>query len=800
MVQELSQLLSAHQLNYLILALSVCTVTAVLLSILSQLSFQPKEPENTWRGVYVISFATICGMGTWTSHFVAILGYRADIDFSYDAFDTFVSAGLAILVVGVPLAYATQQRNSLKRAIAGAVSGLGIWLMHETGMQALGGCIRETPAVGNYVAAFVGCTGVAAAVSIRDRFSGALFACLFALSVVTTHSIAIGFTNLSPSSIVGPGLYSDNEIAILTSLTSAMLICAFVIVVYAIYVSLRQNRINSEETRTALNSMSNGLLSFDRDLRLKLFNERYTEFFDLRPNALHPGMTFSQIIEAVGSVNGWPLRRIIDAKEMAETLLVAPPHQPLIFSTDNGRVIKLNISATDDGDIVLTYNDISTEQEAKRLAHRLAFLDDLTGLPNRRLMSSAIEKLYEEDQEFNLMLIDLDHFRHLNDAYGHATCDKLLSSVAQRLLEFNEKEVELSGAAVARIAGDEFGIIASMHPQNSLKIAQDLSDVLKAPYIIDGTEIVVTSSVGIGDSTDATSTEQLFENASFALSEAKKSGGKCIRTLDTVLQKKYLANIRIEEDLPLAIEQGQFWLAYQPIFELKNLQVLGFEALIRWNHPDAGAISPAEFIPVAESAGLIGDIGKWILIRACLDAVQFPSTTYIAVNVSPKQFQSGQLFDDVVNALRISGLSPDRLELELTETAIVDDTKLIAETLQKLRAIGVKVAVDDFGTGFSSLSYLKDYPLDRIKIDRSFVITAENDNNAMAILRGLAVIAAEMGVSILAEGVETDAQLSLVRTLRCDAVQGFLLGKPKSFNQVMRSLEVKLTPAYRAAS
>ena len=362
--------------------------------------------------------------------------------------------------------------------------------------------------------------------------------------------------------------------------------------------------------------------------------------------------------------------------------------------------------------------------------------------------------------------------------------DELLKAVSRRLLAC-VRETD----TVARLGGDEFAIvqISDNQPQDATALADRISDVLKEPFELNDRHMVVDSSIGIalapGDGDDP---DQLLKNSDMALYRAKGDGRGIFRFFETEMDERMKMRGALELDLRNAFAAGEFELNYQPLVNLKSNEVSGFEALLRWKHPQRGMVPPAEFIPVTEEIGLIIPLGEWVVRQACAEAASWPEHTRIAVNISPMQFKSGNLVSVIMNALSLSGIRPCRLELEITETALLQDTAATLETLHQLRRLGVKIAMDDFGTGYSSLSYLRSFPFDKIKIDGSFVQDLSKGEDAVAIIRAVASLGNSLGMITTAEGVETEEQLRSVREEGYTEIQGFLFSKPKSAEEISR--------------
>ncbi|MCW6512913.1 putative bifunctional diguanylate cyclase/phosphodiesterase [Lichenifustis flavocetrariae] len=434
---------------------------------------------------------------------------------------------------------------------------------------------------------------------------------------------------------------------------------------------------------------------------------------------------------------------------------------------------------------------ITTElASSKEEANRLALHDTLTGLPNRAFLAThlakALTQAEERDSMVAVLCLDLDRFKQVNDTLGHPTGDALLRAVADRLRTcLGESDI------AARLGGDEFAIVQSRlgRVEEAGTLAQRVVDTLSKPYVILGHQIMIGASVGIAlapiDTNDA---GELLKMADIALYRAKSDGRGLFRVFERGMDTKLQARRALELDLRAAIELQQFELHYQPLVDVVSGQISGLEALIRWRHPERGMIGPDEFIPLAEETGLIVPIGAWVLHQACTDASAWPGDVKIAVNVSPAQFKGPELVTAVLDALILSGLHPPRLELEITETALLSDASGTVAVLHELRAKGVRIAMDDFGTGYSSLGYLRSFPFDKIKIDRCFVREIETSADCKAIVRAVTSLGVSLGISTTAEGVETSAQLEHVRAEGCDQVQGYLFSRPVPAKDVMALL------------
>ena len=457
------------------------------------------------------------------------------------------------------------------------------------------------------------------------------------------------------------------------------------------------------------------------------------------------------------------------------------------------------VSFNDRDGYLVAVADITERRKAEaRIAH-MAHHDGLTDLPNREYFQERLKQALDQaaGKRVGVLYIDLDLFKNINDSFGHPSGDRLLKEVAERLTS------AVRGANLAaRLGGDEFAVIlaADVSPNEASACATLLIDMLKAPYDIDGQEMVIGASIGIALSPgDGTTSEELMRNADMALYRAKSDGGGVHHFFEREMDLQAQKRRDMEVDLRRAFANGEFELHYQPLVAIASDRISGFESLLRWRHPDKGMISPAEFIPVAEDIGLITQLGEWVLREACNEAVKWPSDVKVAVNLSPAQFRSRNLVQVVISALAQSGLSPKRLELEITESIFLAETDANLAILHQLRALGVSISMDDFGTGYSSLSYLRSFPFDKIKIDRSFVKDLAQRPDCGAIVRAISGLGRSLNITTTAEGVETEDQLDWLRAEGCNEVQGFLFSAARPAADIANLLAEFGQRASRAA-
>jgi diguanylate cyclase (GGDEF)-like protein/PAS domain S-box-containing protein len=430
--------------------------------------------------------------------------------------------------------------------------------------------------------------------------------------------------------------------------------------------------------------------------------------------------------------------------------------------------------------------DITERRKAEARIAYMAHHDGLTNLPNRELYQERLRQALEAGQRVAVLCVDLDLFKNVNDSFGHPTGDGLLRQVADRL-----RALVRGNNVAARLGGDEFAVIlaADLSPKEVSGFAARLIGALSEPYDIDGNEAVIGASIGIALSPgDGATSEELMRNADMALYRAKQDGRGVHRFFERDMDLQAQKRREMELDLRRAFANDEFELHYQPLVDIKTDKISGFEALLRWRHPEKGMISPAEFIPVAEDIGLITSIGEWVLREACSKAAKWPHPVKVAVNLSPVQFRSRNLVQVVISALANSGLSPKRLELEITESVFLAETEANLAILHQLRELGVAISMDDFGTGYSSLSYLRSFPFDKIKIDRSFVKDLAERSDCVAIVRAISGLGRSLNITTTAEGVETTDQLDWLRAEGCNEVQGFLFGAAKPAVEVEQLL------------
>ena len=550
----------------------------------------------------------------------------------------------------------------------------------------------------------------------------------------------------------------------------------------------------------ALNNMSHGLCMLDEQNRLQVWNERFLELLHLQNAPIRVGMRVPELVRHSIRAGNYKTRNVKAVfKDLARSLQQDHFDQ-VQTSPDGDRTFALSRRTMRDGGSVLILEDVTERKRAQeRIAH-LARFDELTGLANRNQfrerINTALSSVRRGESQIAVHLIDLDRFKTINDTLGHPIGDKLLRQVASRL-----STVIGPSDMITRFGGDEFVVLqtAAARRQDADWLAQRMAQALSDPFEIDGHRIDIGASIGIvmapSDSSDA---DELLKKADMALYSAKKNGGGH-RFFASEMEDAAQARRALELDLRQALNSEQFELHFQPLVDLRTGRVTTCEALLRWRHPERGHVPPSVFIPVAEETGMIIALGEWILNRACAEAVTWPAEVKVAVNLSPVQFRESSLAFHVLSALARTGLAAHRLELEITERVLLEDSEDTLAIMQQFENLGVAVSLDDFGTGYSSLNYLRKFPFHKIKIDQSFTRDLGQNSDACAIVAAVAGLGASLNKTVVAEGIETEAQMTLVRAQGCHEGQGYYFARPMSGKEVRVLLQGSAARAQKVA-
>jgi diguanylate cyclase (GGDEF)-like protein len=551
----------------------------------------------------------------------------------------------------------------------------------------------------------------------------------------------------------------------------------------------------------ALANMPNGLCMFDINGTIVVSNQRLSELMGLADFSLR-GLSlrclFARLIEA-GLTSETTVKEVL-ARVQAKC--PAGVNSSLELELHNDRFLEITFQHMDNGGLVFLVEDITARKAAEAEKDRLARFDSLTGLPNRVVLHDRMARALSDCRPGRMCavhFIDLDQFKQINDTMGHTQGDVLLEAVARRLIE-----VTRGAGVIARFGGDEFVVLQT--PVTSLRQSEDLADcilsTLGGTYDLGGNKVLITASIGIAIAEGPMDTDQFLRKADMALYRAKAEGRGAWRWFEAGMEVRAQARRSLEFDLRNALKAGALDLHYQPLFNLKTRGIETCEALLRWHHPVLGMVPTSNFISVAEEMGIIVEIGKQVLNKACLECLRWPSGTSVAINMSPLQFSRSDVPALVRDALAATHLSPNRLEIEITESTLLQDTARTWQQLSELERMGIKISLDDFGTAYSSLSYLHNFPFHKVKIDQSFLRGLVGDERKGTLLRGITRLSSELGLHVVVEGVETEEQFQLLLADdSIDEVQGYLFARPlpaRDIRQLLRVSGVKPTAPWSA--
>jgi diguanylate cyclase (GGDEF)-like protein len=794
-------------------------------------SYTALEMIERWRNAagaqahyWQLASAAAFGGSIWAMHFIAMLALRISLPVTYAPGLTLLSLVIAIGVVGLGLQIVRANASWGRICCAGVTVGLGAAAMHYVGMAAIRfpGSLAYTPSLWS-LSVLLGIVAATAALwlslTVRARWQRTLAALVMAVAICGMHYTAMASTvfQVDPLAPVASGLSSGPLAAVVALATLALTLCAlgFVAADRRLVASemrdaevLRQANaylasanasleLGHQQFDAVLANIVQGVCLFDGSQRLLAWNRRFTEIYGLPPETASVGVTLKEIVETRHAAGSGPDMSPSDYVDWCCQTASGGQPSGKVVALQNGQVVAINLTPMPGGGWVATHEDITERQQAeagrKQAEASVLFMarhDALTGLANRVLFNERLDQAIEMAVQgigCALLCLDLDHFKLINDTRGHQVGDGLLQATAGRL-QACVREMD----TVARLGGDEFAIVqldvAGAYDADLL--AQRILTAFRAPFDIDGHQIMVGTSVGVAiPPGDGATAEKLFNNADIALYLAKSEGRGTVRFFEPEMDARIHARRSLELDLDGAIARNEFEIYYQPLVNLATGRVSEFEALLRWHHPARGLISPADFIPLAEETGRIVEIGEWVLRTACFEAENWPADIKVAVNLSAIQFTAGNPVDAVKAALAASGLRPDRLEVEITETTLLRDTVGTLAALHHLRSMGIAVALDDFGTGYSSLGYLRSFPFDKIKIDQSFVRDLAHNAKAMSIVRAVTGLGRSLNMTTTAEGVETLEQLERLWDEGCTEVQGYFFSHPKPASEVPSLIE-----------
>jgi diguanylate cyclase (GGDEF)-like protein len=788
MYTALTCLAVEHDGRLVALAAVICLLASgVAISLFHRAQATQGRARSVWLGLD----AAAGGCGIWATHFIAMLAYQPDAGVGYGLGLTILSLVFAVVITGAGLSVALRYQAAQSATIGGMIVGIGIAAMHYTGMLALelSGQITwslDFVLISLMLGGLFGATSLIVA-SRGDNLWHSLAATgLFALAILSLHFTAMEGVAVLPDPTLSPSDISLSPISLSLVVAGAAAIILGLCLVAALTDRRSKDKLREQTILldAALENMSQGLCMFDARGCATLFNERYVQMMGSSAISLQ-GQCLLDLFKqrkAAGQFAGDPEEFF--GNVMAD--IRAGKSSTKVVESATGRVLRVTEQPKQGGGWVATFEDITEWQRAQAQISHMAHHDPLTNLPNRTLFREQLQEALrraKRNDRIAVLCLDLDHFKGINDSLGHPIGDDLLKQVALRLtgcLREND--------TVARLGGDEFAIVQLGDESLSSRaaaLASRLVEAIGAPYDVQGHQIVIGLSVGISMTPDdGTDPDQLLKNADMALYRAKADGRGTFRFFEVGMDARAQARRLLEVELRGALLRDEFVVYYQPIQDLAAGHISGFEALVRWNHPLRGLIPPLSFIPLAEETGLVVPIGDWVLRTACKDAAGWSQDVRVAVNLSPAQFKSRSLVSSIISALAASSLAACRLELEITEAILLQDSEVTLATLHKLRALGVRISMDDFGTGYSSLSYLRSFPFDKIKIDRSFVSEIASRDDALAIVRAVTGLGKSLGISTTAEGVETKEQMALLRSEGCNEVQGYFLSPPRPAEEV----------------
>lgn len=764
-MRVLDCLTQEHNLLLVALAALICVCGSI---VTARMYRKTRESAGAARPVWLFMGAVAGGATIWCTHFVAMMAYNPGVETAYAPMLT--AASLAVAVSGCASALWLGSRSWRHAPVMGGVAfGAAVSAMHYTGMAAFTAeavVMWSIPyVVASVLFAVIG-GGAAFAVvankTLKHRI--ALASGLLVLTIVSLHFTGMGAMIVMPFAPLDGSLTGDDASSLLALGVAAVGLLMLGTAASSHMLEEQSERLSRRRLHGLIEGSVDGMV-VEAGGKVVLANAAFLDF---------SGATSATVVDA--PISRW----VEDADRIAAGVLVQSRLTPM-----SGEPIPVEIAvreATSDTDgqavRIFAVRDLRARIAQERRISHLARNDSLTGLPNRASFLEKLERVAavsEGGQGFALLAIDLNRFKEVNDLYGHAVGDHLLVHVADQM-----RDVMRPGEFIARLGGDEFVAIVPVADRDAASdAAQRLIAAIVTPTVFEHADLQCGASVGIALwPDDAAEPSALINNADLAMYRAKASITTDVCFYEEAMDEAVRQRRRITQGLREAVDQERFELHYQRQVSIETGGVTGYEALLRWPQPDGSYISPVEFIPVAEDTGLILPIGEWVLRRACAEAAQWDEPHRIAVNLSPIQLSHVDLPRLVHQVLLDTGLSPHRLELEITESAMIADMERTTHVLRQLKALGVSVAMDDFGTGYSSLSTLRAFPFDKIKLDRSFMAELDGAPQSRAIIRAVLALGESLSIPILAEGVETDAQLSFLREQGCDEVQGYLLGRP----------------------
>lgn len=779
MLKVLGCIAYEHDLQLVALSAAICALGCITTTtLLARADETRANLFNRWLGLS----AAVFGCSVWSLHFVAMLAFVPADHVSYRLGPTAVSAVVvAAGTLAALLAWRAPAPRPVRVANGAVLLGLAISGMHYIGVAAMGGSAMVSFDMAVVAASVVVSIGFAAIALVRAadlrsvirRFEVAFW---LSLSICGLHFTGMTAITIVPVALepAQHGVFGTSALAIAVGATSVAILIAS-LAASVIDQHMSQRALQDLGRMRLLGNLAQEVILVCQDGVVVEVNSAGERMFNMAADSII-GRSVTSLFTQTGIPalihRGGPLPH----ERMSEEVEIQPIDGPRIPVELLAQPIDyIGKSAT-----VVVLRDLTDRKRDEARIRHLARHDALTNLPNRHTLLErldlALDAASRHDGALAVLYIDLDRFKPVNDFYGHAAGDALLIQASERLLAVIQPMDTL-----ARIGGDEFVMILATdtRPDQVSAVATRVIDMLHAPFLIEGHRIEISASIGVAlYPADGTDGDSLMRAADAAMYRAKDDGRGAFRFYEASMNALLYAQLQLEQELAGAIDRQELLLHYQPIVNGVSGQVETFEALIRWNHPQRGMRPPNAFIPLAEKTGLIDQIGHWVIGTACREAAAWEHPWRVSINVSPRQFHRSDVCDIIGAALQANRLAPDRVVVEVTEGVLIDDTAKAVATLNRLRAMGVRIALDDFGTGYSSLSYLQLFKFDKFKIDRSFVRQLGENDDALTITRTIVNLAHNLGLGVTAEGVETAAQLAIVREMGCDQIQGYLIAKP----------------------
>lgn len=763
-----------HDLRLVALAVIICAIASfTAINVLRHV----QATHGAMRYLWLAVAATSTGFGIWATHFIAMLAFAPGVQSGYNIALTILSLVVAIFLTGGGFAIAMVRNLPDSRALGGAIVGGGIAAMHYTGMAAfeIAGRVEwdaTLVAVSIVFGAMLGSVALVVGLrkhTIRYALAGAL---LMTLAIGSHHFIAMGAARIVPdASIVIPASAIPTEWLAIAVAAASFTILGLTFL--ALWLDIRERRragVEVDRMRGLANAAVEGLLVYVGG-KVVTANSSLATLYGGSAEAV-ARHDIADLLPSIGA----QIARGDGREEPIETELKRADG-----STVPVEVIQRSVDYAGSPGIAIAIRDLRDRQRAENRIKFLAHHDQLTRLPNRASFYDRLDREIDQHRltgrSLAVLCLDLDRFKEVNDLFGHATGDAVLEAVASCVTS-----VLKEGQMMARLGGDEFAIIVPdlSDAAQAGRLAEDILEAMQRDNQGANEAVPLAASLGIAifpaDAADRTS---LLSHADTALYRAKTDGRGTYRFFEASMEVQVRDRRLLEHDLRSAVARGEMRLVYQPQTQIDTLKIIGFEALLRWDHPERGKIPPSVFIPIAEDSSTILQLGEWVLREACREAAHWDRSLSVAVNVSAMQLHSPNFASLVQEILFATELSPQRLELEVTETALIRDLTRALTTLRQLKALGVRIAMDDFGTGYSSLANLRAFPFDKLKIDKSFINAVDHNDQSAAIVRAVLGLGRGLDLPVIAEGVETPAELQFLTAESCEQAQGYLLGRPE---------------------